>query len=608
MAPGTHVVATAGHVDHGKSTLVRALTGMEPDRLAEERRRGLTIELGYAWTTLPSGERVAFVDVPGHERFLGTMLAGVGPVPAVMFVVAADEGWMPQSQEHLVALRTLGVRHGLLAVTRADLADPAPALEDARARLAEAGLGEVEALAVSGRTGEGLDGLRAALDRLVAALPAPDPQAPVRLWIDRAFSVRGSGTVVTGTLPAGRVATGDELELDGEPVRVRALESLKEHVESVTGVARVALNLRGRIAPQRGHALVTPGAWTATSLADVRVTMAEGARGPLPARLTAHIGSAAVPCEVRPLGAEAESAESAESVAARLRLARPLPLHVGDALLLRDPGRGQGELRVLARATVLDVRPPELRRRGAARERAKALADASADAASLLRTHLLLRDGELLAMGCPPTGRPVAAGWHADPDHWAELSARLPEVVRRYAADHPLEPGMPVEAARHELGLPDRRLVTALVRPPLTVADGRITTAGRVVTGTAGLPAPVARAVRALLDDLATAPFQAPDAGRLAELGLGPRELAAAVRAGALLRVAEGIVLAPGADAGAAALLARLPQPFTVSQARSVLGTSRRVAVPLLEHLDRKGLTERVDEVHRRCRATGRSE
>ncbi|XVQ85489.1 selenocysteine-specific translation elongation factor [Microbispora siamensis] len=587
-----HVVATAGHVDHGKSTLVRALTGMEPDRLAEERRRGLTIELGYAWTTLPSGERVAFVDVPGHERFLGTMLAGVGPVPAVMFVVAADEGWMPQSEEHLVAVRTLGVRHGLLAVTRADLADPSPALQDARDRLVEAGLGDVEALAVSGRTGEGLDGLRAALDRLVAALPAPDPRAPVRLWIDRAFSVRGSGTVVTGTLPAGRVEVGDELELDGEPVRVRGLESLKEHVESVTGVARVALNLRGRIAPQRGHALVTPGAWTTTSLADVRVTMAEGARGPLPARLTAHIGSASVPCEVRPLGPEA----------ARLRLARPLPLHLGDALLLRDPGRGQGELRVLARATVLDVRPPELRRRGAAREHAKALADASADAASLLRTHLLLRDGELVAMGCPPEGRPVAAGWHADPDHWSRLSARLPEVVRRYAADHPLEPGMPVEAARHELGLPDRRLVTALVRPPLTVADGRITTTGRVVTGTAGLPAPVARAVRALLDDLAKAPFQAPEAGRLAALGLGPRELAAAVRAGALLRVAEGVVLAPGADARAAALLVRLPQPFTVSQARSALGTSRRVAVPLLEHLDRKGLTERVDEVHRRCR------
>ncbi len=130
-----HVVATAGHVDHGKSTLVRALTGMEPDRLDEERRRGLTIELGYAWTGLPSGERLAFVDVPGHERFLGTMLAGVGPVPAVMFVVAADEGWMPQSEEHLVALEALGLRHCLLVVTRSDLADPTPALDESRTRL-----------------------------------------------------------------------------------------------------------------------------------------------------------------------------------------------------------------------------------------------------------------------------------------------------------------------------------------------------------------------------------------------------------------------------------------------------------------------------------------
>lgn len=600
-----HVVATAGHVDHGKSTLVRALTGMEPDRLAEERRRGLTIELGYAWTALPSGERVAFVDVPGHERFLGTMLAGVGPVPAVMFVVAADEGWMPQSEEHLVALRTLGVRHGLLAVTRADLADPAAATKEARDRLTEAGMstagsGGVEAPAVSGRTGEGLEELRAALDRLVAALPAPDTGAPVRLWIDRAFSVRGSGTVVTGTLPAGRVEVGDELELDGRPLRVRGLESLKEQVTSVTGVARVAVNLRGRAAPERGHALVTPGAWAMADLVDVRVTMAEGARGPLPPRLTAHIGSAAVPCEVRPLGPDA----------ARLRLARPLPLHVGDALLLRDPGRGQGELRVLARAAVLDVRPPDLRRRGAARERAKALAEASADTASLLRTHLLLREGDLAAMGCPPPGRPVTAGWYADPGHWAMLLTRLPEVVRRHAADHPLEPGMPLEAARHELGLPDRRLVTALVRPPLTVADGRIVTGrvvnGRVEAGPGGLPEPVAGAVRRLLAGLADAPFQAPEAGRLAELGLGPREVAAAVRAGALLRVADGVVLAPGADARAAALLARLPQPFTVSQARTALGTSRRVAVPLLEHLDRAGLTERVDDTHRRCRPASR--
>ncbi|MDP9842314.1 selenocysteine-specific translation elongation factor [Streptosporangium lutulentum] len=595
-----HVVATAGHVDHGKSTLVRALTGMEPDRLEEERRRGLTIELGYAWTTLPSGERLAFVDVPGHERFLGTMLAGAGPAPAVMFVVAADEGWMPQSQEHLVALEALGVRHGLLVVTRSDLADPGPAIERARLRLAASGLGEAEALAVSGRTGQGLDELRGALDRLVAALPAPDPGAPVRLWIDRAFSVRGSGTVVTGTLPAGTVAAGDELALPGGPVRVRALECLKEQVTSVTGVARVALNLRGRVVPERGQALVTPGAWTDTALIDVRISPA-GATGPggrggddrppltahdLPRRLTAHIGSAAVVCEVRPLGGEI----------VRLRLATPLPLHVGDVLLLRDPGRERGEVRVLAGASVLDVRPPALRRRGAARERAARLAAAGPDAAFLLGTHRLLRTGDLLAMGCAPGGRPVCGDWHADPAYWSGLGERLAEEVRRHAAEHPLEPGMPVEAARHELGLPDRRLVAALVRAPLAVADGRI------VCGPSGLPAPVARAVERLGAELSARPFLAPEAGRLAELGLGPRELAAAVRAGGLLRVAEGIVLLPGADVRAAEVLARLPQPFTVSQARQALDTSRRVAVPLLEHLDRRGITERVDEIHRRCR------
>src|SRR4051812_39226866 len=176
---------------------------MEPDRWAEERRRGMTIDLGFAWTTLPSGATVAFVDVPGHERFVPNMLAGVGPVPAALIVVAADEGWMPQSAEHLAALDALGVHHGLLVVTRADLAPPGSAAAQASAELAETSLGTVETVAVSGLTGAGLDDLRAALDRLVARLPTPDVGAPVRLWVDRAFSIRGSGTVVTGTLGAG---------------------------------------------------------------------------------------------------------------------------------------------------------------------------------------------------------------------------------------------------------------------------------------------------------------------------------------------------------------------------------------------------------------------
>ncbi len=225
-----HVVATAGHVDHGKSTLVRALTGMEPDRWAEERRRGMTIDLGFAWTELPGAGPVAFVDVPGHERFVTTMLAGVGPVPAVLLVIAADEGWMPQSAEHVDALCALGVGDGLLVITRSDLMEPDLAVEEAREHLAGTPLADIPALAVSAVTGQGMDGLRGALRDLVTRLPTPDARADVRLWVDRAFTIRGAGTIVTGTLGAGRLRVDDELELataEGtRRVAVRGLQSL----------------------------------------------------------------------------------------------------------------------------------------------------------------------------------------------------------------------------------------------------------------------------------------------------------------------------------------------------------------------------------------------
>ncbi len=274
------VIATAGHVDHGKSALVRALTGMEPDRWAEERRRGLTIDLGFAWTTLPGGERVAFVDVPGHERFVPNMLAGVGPVPAVLFVVAADGGWMPQSAEHLAAIDAVGIRRGLLAVTRCDLADPGPATRQALDCMSRTSLGAVAAVPVSAVTGAGLPELRDALARLLAALPVPDPAAPVRLWVDRSFSIRGSGTVLTGTLPAGTITTGQELLLTPSlrPARIRGLESMNEPVTSAAGVTRVAVNLRGIPAgvAARGMALIEAGRWTLTRLLDVRLSL----RGP----------------------------------------------------------------------------------------------------------------------------------------------------------------------------------------------------------------------------------------------------------------------------------------------------------------------------------------
>jgi selenocysteine-specific elongation factor len=583
LAADVHVIATAGHVDHGKSTLVRALTGMEPDRWAEERRRGMTIDLGFAWATLPSGDVVAFVDVPGHERFVPNMLAGAGPVPAALVVVAADEGWMPQSAEHLAALDALGVRHGLLAVTRSDLAGPGPATERALAEIAATSLGEVEAVAVSGATGAGLDELRAALGRLAAALPDPDLDAPVRLWVDRSFSIRGSGTVVTGTLAAGQLRTGDELELagSGERVRIRALQALGEPADRVAAVARVAVNLRGvdRDRVRRGDALLTPGRYGAPQVADVRIH--GDPAGSLPSEVTLHVGSAAVTARVRPLGPDT----------ARLTLARPLPLRIGDRALLRDPGRHH----VAGGVTVLDVAPPPLRRRGAAAARASVLAamDGRPDERAELARRGLARRSDLERMGVAVTVPPVAGEWLADPVRWAELRGGLAGEASRYASAHPLESGVPVEVLRQALDLPDRILVEALVVPPLRTAGGR------VVTGEPGLPPAVVTAVEQIRAGLADQPFAAPDATRLAELGMGRRELAAAARAGALLRITEEVVLLPGADNHAAAVLGELPQPFTLSQARQALGTTRRVAVPLLELLDRRGLTRRLPDDRR---------
>jgi selenocysteine-specific elongation factor len=576
------VVATAGHVDHGKSTLVRALTGMEPDRWAQERRRGMTIDLGFAWRTMPSGDQLAFVDVPGHERFVTNMLAGVGPAPAVMFVVAADEGWRPQSIEHLAALDALGVRHGVLVVTRSDLADPAPALRQARTMVDRSSLRNIESVSVSAVTGEGLDRLVAALDRLSTRLPVPDPDAPVRLWIDRAFTIDGAGTVVTGTLPAGTLREGDEVLLGDRPVRIRAIESLKRSAEAVRGVARIAVNLRGvdRADARRGMALVTPGRWTFTGCVDVRIGSAQSS-GRLAREMILHLGSAAVPVRLRPLGPDT----------VRLTLNTTLPLHVGDRALLRDPGR-----RVVAGVSVLDVRPPPLTRRGAGAARARELASwpDRPGGELLLRRHGVLRPADLEVMGCTPPPRAVrlGAGWVADPEHWESLRTRLASELTLHAASHPLAPGIPLEAARLRLGLPARRLVAELAQPPLRLTEGRVY---GPPTGP-GLPGPVAEALGRLRLHLRVTPFAAPDADHLAELGLTGGVLAVAVKAGAVLQPAGGIVLLPGADREAVAILAALPQPFTASQARTALNTSRRVVIPLLEHLDRCGYTERVNE------------
>ncbi|MCW2527215.1 MAG: translation elongation factor [Pseudonocardiales bacterium] len=576
------VVATAGHVDHGKSTLVRALTGMEPDRWAEERRRGMTIDLGYAWTQL-GGELLAFVDVPGHQRFIGNMLAGLGPAPAVMFVVAADEGWRRQSAEHLDAIDALGLSNGLLVVTRSDLADPEPARLAALGQLEASSLGRVESVSVSGSTGMGLPELRTSLSRLITALPLPVTTGRVRLWIDRAFTIVGSGTVVTGTLGAGRLGVGDELELNGTRYAIRGLQQAGLAVAEAFAVSRVAVNLRGLDLADvgRGDVLLTPSAWPLTAVADARLDRP----GELPAELTLHFGTTALAVHTRRLSDELT----------RLTLPLTLPLAVGDRAILRDPGSQS----IVTGVEILDVRPPDLDRRGAARRRAEQLAH-GVGATAQVEQRGLVRASELLAMGLDPAiadGRRMGE-WLISERQWADWVVRLGDAVDSQAAADPLEPGLAPEAARQLLGLPAPELLSGLIAgAALSITSGRVTRPGVVPSlGRAET------AIATLEIRLGERPFAAPERDELTALGLGPRELAVAVATNRLLRLADDVFLLPRAPALAMRELSRLPVSFTLSDARQALSTTRRVAVPLMEYLDARGWTERIDGTHRRIR------
>ena len=581
------VVATAGHVDHGKSTLVRALTGTDPDRLAEERRRGLTIELGYAWTDLPGAGRVSFVDVPGHERFLGTMLAGVGPVPAVLFVVAADDPWMPQAAEHLAALDALGVGAAVVAVTRTDLADPAQAMACVRQQIRATTLRGAPVVPVSARTGEGLPQLRQAVSTMLTQLPAPSPAADIRLWADRAFRVEGAGVVVTGTLQEGTIRVGDELQHGSGPrLRVRGMEALGRSREQVCGVARVALNLTGKGVDQlgRGSALLTPERWLSTSTVDVRLSCPQEARD-LPEQLTLHIGAGRLGCHLRPL----------DKTTARLRLDHPLPLRPGDRALLRDPGS-----RAAFGVQVLDPAPAPLARRGDAVRRADQLSrhPGIPDLSWEVGTRGPVDASFLTLLGVDPHARTAGVvrmgSTLLSTSDVVTLRARIVDVVTEDARRLPLTLGLTPTALARELGLDRAELVEALVEPPLYLTRGRVTlrSPGRV-------PPSLERPLAVLRQDLAKNPYAAPSLDRLRELGLDARAVAALHSSGHLLRVGDGVVLLPGAEHAAVTLLAELPQPFTTSEARQALSTSRRVVLPLLAYLDHQGITRRLPDDRR---------
>lgn len=561
---------------------------MDPDRTAEERRRGLTIDLGFVWTTLPDGQRFAFVDVPGHERFVSTMLAGVGPVPGVLMVVAADQGWSAQTAEHLALLDALGVAHGLVVVTRIDLADPSAVLSDVPDWLAGTSLAGIPAVACSAITGDGLDGVRGALSDLGTRLPEPDRQMPSRLWLDRVFTIRGAGTVATGTLAAGRLSAGQEVVVarTGQAVTIRRLQIMHEEVDSVGAVSRVAVNLRGIAADQigRGDALLTPGNWARTKQLDLLL------KSPvkLATAMTLHIGSAAIPVRTRSLG----------ELGVRVSLPDPIAVAYGDRVLLRDPGGSR-----VAGADVVDPMPrPLLRRRGAAAARGVELTEMGSgpDPDAELRRRGIEHADVFASLGHGRPGVEPIDGWLLDPAAGESLSRQLAGLATDHARDNPRHAGLTAGAVARALGLPDIRLLPALLRPPWQFVEGRLTSADRPRTASSPL---VEAGITKLRERLQSNPFDAATAPELLDLGLDQTALVAAVRAGLLIGVGDGVFFNEQVREVAVARLALLDQPFSTSQARTILQTSRRVALALLRWLDAAGLTRRLPDDRRELSA-----
>ena len=602
------VIATAGHVDHGKSSLIVALTGIDPDRFAEEKRRGLTIDLGYAWTTLPSGREVGFVDVPGHERFIGNMLAGVGPVRLVLFVVAADEGWKPQSEEHLQILDVLGLAGGVIALTKRDLVD-AETLEIAsmqiRERVAGTALAAAPIVAVSSRTGEGADELTLALDRMLAEAPSPEP-GRARLFIDRAFTIKGAGTVVTGTLTGDCLAADDDVQLwpNGREARIRSLQTHKREETRACPVMRVAANLVGAEREQlsRGDVLARPGSWRPTETIEAALEPVRGLGHPITARgaFKLYAGAAETGAGVRIYGGALDPDARAF---ARIRLARPMVLDVFDRFVLREAGRRE----TVAGGIVLDVAPP--RRPGAdpatrlgarqAASRAQLPALLAAERGAISGPEAEILTGEM-------TQGPARAGWLIRPDVGAGVREAVREVLARFHGEHPLQEGLAVAEARRVIAAELRR-EGAPTEPDLTESllgamdgDGtvvRMASTVRLPSHEVALDAADPQVAR-LVITVGASPLAPPSLNDLGAKGFGREVIDAAARAGVLVRVSVDLVFTPEALASARSVVKSIGQEgITVSAFREALGTSRKYALPLLEYFDAQGVTRREGDL-----------
>jgi selenocysteine-specific elongation factor len=609
-----YVICTAGHVDHGKSSLVTALTSMQPDRFAEEQRRGLTIDLGFAWFDLDDQHTLAFVDLPGHERFIGNMLAGAGPIEIALLVVAANEGWMPQSTEHLQILDLLGVSHAVVALTKVDTVD-AETVELAELEVLEAlegtSLDGAPIIATSAHTGAGLDALRDALRDVCDRVGSATDRGRPRVWIDRAFTIKGAGTVVTGTLGGGQLTAGDELAVlpGGLLGRARGLQSLDHVRDTVAPGSRVAVNLSGvdRSAVGRGQVLVRGDQWRATSAFDAWLRVLPGQRVRHAGAWHVHVGSAEHVARIWPLDGREISGGTQGPVRVELRGA--VAIEVGDRFVLREVGRGV----TVGGGPVLDPAPPRRPRGPRARTvRAGQLQQrltVLGQGEELLALHVAERgavqraDAEAAAgirPGTPPASVLVLGSSYVDRVHLQRWIDAVRGALTEYHAAHPLArvaQRTVADQAAIAAGCP-----TGVVDDVLAWAEQ----AGVIVREAAGVRLPAHRVALdagqqrirdGLLAALDATPFAPPALSSAASAtGASPALVGEMEAAGLLVRLDHDLAMTSAAVERAADLLratARREGPLTMSQARQVLDTSRKYAVPLLEELDRRGVTRR---------------
>jgi selenocysteine-specific elongation factor len=624
-------LGTAGHVDHGKSTLVQALTGIDPDRLAEEKARGMTIDLGFAWLTLPDGRAISIVDVPGHEDFIKNMLAGVGGIDLALLVVAADEGTMPQTHEHLAILDLLHIPRSIVALTKRDLVDDdwlALVQEDIADLLRPTRFAAAPIIPVSARTGAGLDELRIAI---AAALPATSDvpsDGPPRLPIDRVFTITGFGTVVTGTLLDGPIAIGQEIAIlpSDQRARVRGIQQHKAQVELAQPGTRVALNLAG-VARQdlaRGMVVTLPGALTPSALLDVRLECWAGAPQGIMhnALLDLAIGAAETSARVRLL--ESDTLAPGDAGWAQLRLADPMAVARGDRFILRLPSPSA----TLGGGSVIDPAARHQRRHHAdALARLSALVSGNPAAiivATLAtgrgykrlripheiaqQTHLSMVSITTALANLAKTSQIQQIGaWYIASDVWQTLRDQSRVVLAAFHQQAPLRLGMPREEWRARLDLAPAQteavlaaLIAAGEIAQVTSAQPSVTTMFVRLPDHAPHFTPTQTAARAaLLARLEADPWNPPPFAEMEQLA-GRDVIAALVESGALVRLSDDILLPAAIFAHARdAILAHLRahERITVAAARDLLSATRRTVVPLLATLDALHLTHRVGDL-----------